>query len=133
MNITMKVRTNLKTKEVGDKVKGASEKALVNVIVAIVNDIIKIHPWKTQTGNNSRSIAYGVGKTQVREGTPVAGRKFSPLEPPMGKLQGKIYSTSGYGGYLETGTVYMPAFPYFKPALDRHIGELPGEIKAELK
>jgi len=110
MNITMKVRTNLKTKEVGDKVKGASEKALKNVIIAIASDVIKIHPWKTQTGNNSRSI------------------KFEAKG-----LSGSVYSTSGYGGYLETGTAKHPPFPYFKPALDRHIGELPGEIKAGLK
>jgi len=133
MKVTMNVKTNLKTGEVGDTVKQAGEKALVNVIVAIASDIIKIHPWKTRTGNNSRSIAYGVGKTRVREGKPVAGKKFNPLLPPGGKLQGVVYSTSGYGGYLETGTAYMPAFPYFKPALDRHIHELPGEIKAKLK
>ena len=44
-----------------------------------------------------------------------------------------IYSTSGYGGYLETGTVKMAARPYFKPALDRHIKRLPSEVKARLR
>lgn len=110
MKITMKVKTNLKTDEACAEAKRAGEKALKNVIVAIANDVIKIHPWKTRTGNNSRSIQFEVKG-----------------------LSGSVYSTSGYGGYLETGTVKMPAFPYFKPALDRHIHELPGEIKAELK
>jgi len=74
MNITMKVRTNLKTKEVGDKVKGASEKALVNVIAAIANDAIKGSP--ILTGNNRRSIQYEAKG-----------------------LSGSIFSTSGYGGF----------------------------------
>ena len=36
------------------------------------------------------------------------------------KIQGAVYSTSGYGGYGETGTHKMAARPYFKPALDQH-------------
>lgn len=110
MKIDMTVRKNLRTDEAGEKVKKAGVKALKDVIVAIANDVIKIHPWKTRTGHNSRSIRYEVKG-----------------------LSGSVYSTSGYGGYLETGTVKMPAFPYFKPALDRHVHELPCEIKAELK
>jgi len=110
MNLKFKVRTNLKIPEVQRVVHQASEKAFKNVVIDIANDVIKIHPWKTRTGNNSRSIKYDIKG-----------------------LSGSVYSTSGYGGYLETGTVYMDPFPYFKPALDRHIGKLPGEIKAELK
>jgi len=46
-----------------------------------------------------------------------------------------IYSTSGYGGYLETGTVKMPARPYFKVALDKAFtaGKVGGRIKAHLQ
>jgi len=115
------------------KAQKAAEQAMKEVVVDIANDVIKIHPWKTRTGNNSRSIAYGVGKTQVREGMPEPGKEYSPLEPPVGKLQGTIYSTSGYGGYLETGTVYMPAFPYFKPALDRNLPKFMEKMRALLK
>jgi hypothetical protein len=34
------------------------------------------------------------------------------------KIEGAVYSTSGYGGFLETGTSKMPGRPYFKPSLD---------------
>lgn len=109
MKLNVIVQTIMKTKQASQQVETATEKALKNVVVDIANDVIKIHPWKTQTGNNSRSI------------------KFEAK-----KLSGSVYSTSGYGGFLETGTVNMPAFPYFKPALDRNIHKLPEGIKAEL-
>ena len=118
MKIKMDVILNLKTKEVIDKVNKATKKAIKDVVVDIANDVINIHPWKTRTGNNSRSIKYEVGP-----GGEVA----------KGELEGAVYSTSGYGGYLETGTAKMPAFPYFKPALDRNIRKLPEGIKAELR
>ena len=98
---------NLKSKEVQDKVKKASSKGLKDVIVDIAADVIKGSP--KLTGNNARSIAY-----EAKE------------------LEGSVYSTSGYGGYLETGTVRMPARSYFRPALDRNIKKLPEQIKAHL-
>jgi len=110
MKLNVVVRTVMKTQEAGKKVEDATERALVNVIAAIASDVINIHPWKTQTGNNSRSI------------------KFEAKG-----LEGKVYSTSGYGGFLETGTARMPPFPYFRPALDRNVHKLPEGIKAELK
>jgi len=107
--LKIKVITNLKTKEATDKVEKASGQGLKDVITDIANMVIKEHPWKTQTGNNARSIMF-----EAKE------------------LEGSVYSTSGYGGYLETGTVNMPAFPYFKPALDKNIKNLPKNIKVYL-
>lgn len=104
----VKVEENFKIKEGQAKVKGAIEKSLKNVVVDIANDAIKHSPWLT--GNNARMIMF----------------KAKGFE-------GSIYSTSGYGGFLETGTVKMPARPYFKPALDRNMHKLPQGIKAELK
>jgi len=117
------------------KVQAAEKQAMKETVVAIASDVIKIHPWKTRTGNNSRSIAYGIGGKTVREGTPVAGKQFNPLEqPPAKPLTGTVYSTSGYGGYLETGTRYMGAYPYFKPALDRNFpSKFTAYMKAHLK
>lgn len=116
MKITCDVELNLKTKEVTDKVSKATLKSLKNTVVDITNDTIKGSPVKT--GNNRRSIKYEIG--------------------PGGDIDNKsgeaaIYSTSGYGGYLETGTVKMAARPYFKPALDRNIHKLPEGIKTELQ
>ncbi len=95
----------------------ATKQGLTDSVTDIANMVISDHPWKTQTGTNARSIKYEVGP-----GKPVATKE----------LEGAIYSTSGYGGYLETGTVNMPAFPYFKPALDRNIKNLPENIRRHM-
>jgi HK97 gp10 family phage protein len=108
MKLNIECITNLKDKEVQQKVRRASEKALKKVVIDIANDVVKGSPVKT--GNNRRSIGYEV------EG-----------------LSGSCYGTSGYSGYLEVGTKRRPATPYFRPALDKHIGELPQGIKAELE
>lgn len=107
MKLKVDMKVTLKTKEVQDKVKRAGERGLKDVIVAIAGDVIKGSP--VDTGNNRRSIAY-----EAKE------------------LEGSVYSTSGYGGFLETGTVNMPAQPYFRPALDKNMKDLPKNIKAHL-
>ena len=118
MRITLNVVQNLKLGAVAKKVNEAGEKGLKNVIVAIANDAKKLA--KKVTGNNARSIQFEVGP-----GGEVA----------KGKNEGAIYSTSGYGGYQETGlrSRKYTFKPYLKPALDMHIKELPGEIKANLR
>ena len=106
---------NLRTEETEREVVKASRKGLVNTIADIARDAIKLSP--VVTGNNRRSIMFEVGP-----GGAVAKKE----------LEGAVYSTSGYGGYLETGTVKMAPQPYFKPALDMHVKELPENIKAVL-
>lgn len=108
-------KLNLKTKEVQSKVDSASKKGLRDTVADIAEDAIQGSP--VQTGNNRRSIKFEVGP-----GGEVAKKDG----------EGAIYSTSGYGGFLETGTVNMAAQPYFKPALDRNIRKLPKNIKAHL-
>ncbi len=115
MKLKADLKVNLKTKEVEDKVKKATQLGMKDVVVDIANDAIKGSP--VLTGNNRRSIKFEVGP-----GGAVAKREG----------EGAIYSTSGYGGYLETGTVNMPAQPYFRPALDKNKDKLPKNIKAHL-
>ena len=117
MKITVDIITNLKIKEAIDTVNKATKESLVDTVAAIANTAINVHPWKNQTGNNMRSIMYEVGP-----GGEVA----------KNELEGAVYSTSGYGGILETGSRFMPAFPYFKPALDRNIKKLAEGIKTRL-
>ena len=116
MKLTVNFITNLKTKEVVDKVKKATKQGIKDVVVDIAGDAIKGSP--VDTGNNRRSIMFEVGP-----GGEVA----------KGDLEGAVYGTSGYSGYLEVGTRFLAARPYFKPALDRNIKKLPEGIKAELK
>ena len=87
MKITTDIKLSLKTKEVEDKVKKATKQGLADVVRDIANDAIKLSPKKD--GENMRSIKYEVGP-----GGEVA----------KGELEGAVYSTSGYGGYLEVGT-----------------------------
>ena len=127
MKITCDVQVNLKTKEVQDKVNKASKEGLRDVVVDIHNDVVYGSPVKT--GHNSRSIASEVsGMGTVTQGADATPEKIVDDS----KLEAAIYSTSGYGGYLETGTVKMNARPYFKPALDRNFHKLPEGIKTEL-
>ena len=118
----MKIMTDfvvkLKTKEVQEKVRRAVKESLRDTVADIANTAIKDHPYRDRTGNNTRSIRFEVGPGQ---------------EIARGELEGAIYSTSGYGGYLETGTVNMPAQPYLKPALDMNIRKLPKNIKTHLR
>jgi HK97 gp10 family phage protein len=110
MNIKVNVDTsNLRLEQAKEKIQKATQKALKDTVIDIAREVIEIHPWKTRTGNNNRSIKY-----------------------EMQKLEGSVYSTSGYGGYLEVGTRFMPAFPYFRPALDRNIPKFPEKVKGYL-
>ena len=116
MKLKVDFKVNLKAREVQRKVEDALEQSIKDAVVAIANDAIKLSP--ILTGNNRRSIKFEVGPNG---------------EVAKGKLEGAIYSTSGYGGYLETGTVKMPAQPYFKPALDMNIKKLPRNVKTHLR
>ena len=128
--ITVGWKTNLRTKEAAGEVKKAARLGLRDTIVDIHGDTIRnakaVGFW--DTGNNARSIASevsGMGK--------VAGEGPRERVVDDSKIQGAVYSTSGYGGYGETGTVKMTARPYFKPALDKNIKNLPRNIKVHLK
>lgn len=101
------IRTNLKTKEAGAKIEKAAEKAVKDVVVDIASDSVKESP--VDTGHNRRSIDYEAKG-----------------------LEGAVFSTSGYGGFLETGTSKMAARPYMKPALDKNIGKLGKYIKGNI-
>ena len=126
MKIRADVFMNLRTKEVINQVNRATKKALRDVITDIANAVIKGSPHITGHNRLGGKVTR-TGKSRAKE------PPFTDWQPELKELEGAVYSTSGYGGYLETGTVNMPAQPYFKPALDRNIHKLPAGIKAELK
>ena len=132
MKITAKWKLNLKSAEVQDKVKKATQLGMRDTVVEIHGDAIKnakaVGAWLT--GHNARSIA---SEVSGMAGTTSKGEDAEPVRVvDDSKMEGAVYSTSGYGGYIETGTVKMPARPYFKPALDQNIKNLPKNIKAHL-
>jgi HK97 gp10 family phage protein len=65
------------------------------------------------TGNNKNSIDAEVVETD--EG-----------------VNAKLFTQSGYGGYLEVGTSKMEARPYMFPAFDEFVGTIPARTKEKL-
>jgi len=119
MKLTMVTKTNIKTKAVEDAVTKASRLAMRNIVVDIHGDAIRnaksVKFW--QTGHNARSLAAEVSGLGVVE----RGADASPERVVNDRgIEGAVYSTSGYGGYGETGTAHMAARPYMKPALDKN-------------
>jgi len=115
MKLNVEIALNLKGKEVNKAVQEAAKLAMVDTVVTIHNQAVHTSPWLT--GHNRRSIASEVSGM----GVVVRGEDAEPERVvDDSRLEGAVYSTSGYGGYLETGTVKMPARPYMKPPMDMH-------------
>lgn len=137
MKVTIKVETNLKIKEADEKMKGAVRLGLRDTIGAIGRQ--SVHDSPVRYGNNRRSLFIGVAgmshSQSSREGRKSedtwTGEDRSLLNDS--KLEAAIYSTSGYGGFLETGTYKMPARPYIYPAFKSNESKLIPSIKKHLE
>ena len=116
MKLNLSILNNVDFPGVKEKVEKVGKDALKDLVVDIARDAIDGSP--VLTGNNRRSIMYEVGP-----GGEVA----------KNAMEGAVYSTSGYGGYLETGTGRMPARPYMKPALDKNLPKFEDKIKANME
>lgn len=113
MKMTVDVELNLNIDKVTKEVIEANREAMRDTVVSITNDAVKLSPWLT--GHNRRSISGEVsGMGMVASG----GEGEAERMVDDSKIEGAVYSTSGYGGFLETGTYKMPGRPYFKPSLD---------------
>ena len=108
VEVTVKIRTNINSAEVMAMVNKAAGEGLLDTTVLIAGDVVRDSPIKF--GTNKRSIDYWVRK-----------------------LKAKIFSTSGYGGWLEVGTRKMEARPYFHPAALRHLPQLASNIAKRLR
>lgn len=112
MKMSSTIELNLRTDEADKQVTEANKLAMRDTVVEVTYDAVKDSPWITST--NRRSIVgevSGMGR--------VAGAEAERMVDDS-KIEGAVYSTSGYGGFLEVGTSKMPAQPYIKPATDRH-------------
>ncbi len=117
MKFTAKVDINMNVSQVVRLVEDASRKGLRDVTVRVTADAVDHSP--ILTGNNRRSIAAEVSGM----GGTVAGEGPSERVVDEALIQSAVYSTSGYGGYLEVGTQNTPARPYFGPARDKEFTE----------
>ena len=118
MKLDFQVKLNFKGREVTEAVKKAAQLAMRDTMSDIAHDAVEGSPVKT--GNNRRSIMF--------EASGFGGEVVD-----QSKIQGAVYSTSGYGGFLETGTSKMAARPYMKPAADRHAPKFPDHLRERLR
>lgn len=115
MKMTSSIQLNLKTEQATKEVIEANKKAMRDTVVEVTRDAVKGSPW--ETGNNRRSMVGEVSKMGT-VATGGGGRAERLVDDS--KIEGAVYSTSGYGSFLETGTSKMPARPYIKPATDKN-------------
>lgn len=120
MKLNIILDLNLKTGEAMEKCVKAARLAMRDTVEGIRQEAIHVHPYKDRTATNTRSItseASGMGSNKVVDSN---------------KIQGAVYSESGYGGFVETGTSRMHAFPYIKPAADKKVPDFPKRMKEHL-
>ena len=130
MKMEVSVELNLKIEEVVEKVTEASRMAMRDTVVEVTHDSVQLSPWKT--GNNRRSIAGEVsGIGEVASG----GEGGAERIVDDSGIEGAVYGTSGYSGFLEVGTSRMNAQPYFKPSLDKNFTpeKFASKVKEHLK
>jgi hypothetical protein len=48
-------------------------------------------------------------------------------------VRARVFTTSGFGGWLELGTKKTRAQPYIWPAFEEHIGQLPAAVRERLE
>ncbi len=115
MKFTATVDLKIDTAVLLKAAAGAARSGMRDVTVQVAEEAVQNSP--VETGNNRRSITAEVSGMGV-----VAGEGGERIVDEN-EIQGAVYSTSGYGGYLETGTQHIVARPYFGPARDRFFTE----------
>lgn len=114
--------SGLRIKEATKEVKEATRKGIVDTMTDIAAYAVGHSPYLT--GYNANGIKYEVGPNM-----PVARKE----------LTAAIYSTSGYGGFLETGTQNedgswkMPPRPYIRPGFEKYRKDFITNIDKRLK
>jgi len=93
MKMTSTIELNLRTEAVDKEVTEANQKAMRDTVVEVTNDAVRGSPW--ETGHNRRSMVGEVSKMGM-----VAGQGSLERQVDEGGIEGAVYSTSGYGGFL---------------------------------
>ena len=128
MKMKTEIRLDIKEEAVDKALTEAARKAMRDTVLEIHRDAVKGSPWLT--GNNRRSIVGEASTMGVVAGQGSAERQVNDAE-----IEGAVYSSSGYGGFLEVGTSKMPARPYIKPATEKHFTaeKFARKVKGELE
>lgn len=120
VRVSAKVGLNLKTTEalafVNEALYGAMQEKFEIDIVTTAKELSPILDEATKErypGENRDSIDARV--TKVKKG-----------------VRARVFTTSGYGGFLELGTVKTQAQPYIFPAFQQNIGNLAALVKENI-
>jgi HK97 gp10 family phage protein len=106
-------KLNLRVEEAKQETLDAITQGIGQVFeIEIRSDAVENSPYKT--GHNRRMIGTDVSR--------------SP-----GKIIARLFSQSGYGGFLELGTRFMKARPYLWPAFNKHINLLKEIIGSKVR
>ena len=103
MKLSAEFTVNIDIEGVSEKVAEAARLAMRDTVVDVHRDTLfnmeKLGIVKT--GNNKRSVA---GEVSGMGCVATGGEGGAENVVDSSKIEGAVYSTSGYGGYLETGT-----------------------------
>ena len=130
MKMTSSIELNLKTDAVIKQVSEANKLAMRDTVVEVTRDAVRESPW--ETGHNRRSMVGEVsGMGVILQGADAEPDRFVDDT----KIEGGVYGTSGYSGFLEVGTSKMAARPYIKPAMDKNFTaeKFGGKVKEHLE
>jgi HK97 gp10 family phage protein len=121
-------------KEVGELVQKASRKSIRKGLRVVARDAKTLCPVSSaedfRTGRTWRKTHYpDVHMQHTRDSikTQVRGERGN-----RARTVGKIFTTSGIGAYVETGTAKMPAQPFMRPALEKNKDKFVDILKADV-
>jgi hypothetical protein len=118
--VSARVTLNLRSTEalfrVNDALLAATQDVFAEIVFAAAENspVLDKATSERYPGENRESINSHV--TAVKKG-----------------VKAKLFTTSGFGGFIELGTKKMKAEPYLYPAFEEHIVTLPDAVKARLE
>ncbi|MBU2249931.1 MAG: hypothetical protein KKD77_24510, partial [Gammaproteobacteria bacterium] len=93
MKMKAEVKVTMNVEAAMKEVEEANRLAMRDTVVAVTEEVIELSPWLT--GNNRRKIA---GEVSGMGLVATGGEGGAERQVDDDKIEGAIYSTSGYGG-----------------------------------
>jgi hypothetical protein len=114
---------HLDTTEMLAKVNGALLEATQDVFTEIEFSAAERSPVLAEA---TSARTPGENRDSIRE------KVRSAVSQHAEGVRARVFTTSGFGGYVELGTKKTRAQPYIYPAFEEHIGDLPDVVKEKL-
>lgn len=122
LSVSMQVDTKGFEARIFNALGPVAQKRMVSFMDGVVRTAKALSP--RQTGHNASTITHDV----FVDGKMIAGERSydsSDLDMVRNKsISARVYTQSGYGGYLELGTARMKARPYIFPAFNQQASRL---------